>query len=103
MYEWLHHSFSTFVKYSILGLEMVGVAILLVYAVRAIWTMFTNKDQCKHLMSEGITTALGFLLGGEVLKTIVAPDWKDIGMTCAILLMRAAVTFLLYWERKHED
>jgi uncharacterized membrane protein len=42
-------------------------------------------------------------LVGEVLKTIIAPDWKDIGMTCAILLMRAAVTVLLHWERQHEE
>jgi uncharacterized membrane protein len=35
-----------------------------------------------------------------VLKTIIAPDWKDIGMTCAILLMRAAMSLLIYWETK---
>jgi len=40
------------------------------------------------------------LLGSEVLKTIVAPGWTDIGMTCAIILMRAGVTVLLKWENK---
>ena len=33
----------------------------------------------------------------------VVKDWKDLGMTCAILLMRAAVTVLLHWERQHEE
>ena len=103
MHLTLEDHFMHIVYYSILVLEMVGVVILLVYAVRALVALFKNIHQCKRLLSEGITTALSFLLGGEVLKTIVAPDWKDIGMTCAILLMRAAVTVLLYWERKHEE
>ena len=75
----------------------------MVYAVRATFALFKSTYKCKRLLSTGITTALSFLLGGEVLKTIVAPDWKDIGMTCAILLMRAAVTVLLHWEHQQEE
>ncbi len=95
--------FMTFVNDSIFVLEGVGVIILLVYAIRALIALFKSIHQCKRLLSEGITTALSFLLVGEVLKTITAPDWKDIGMTCAILLMRAVVTILLYWESRHES
>ena len=94
--------FMTIVDDSIFVLEGIGVVILLVYAVRALVALFKNIHQCKRLLTEGITTALSFLLVGEVLKTIIAPDWKDIGMTCAILLMRAAVTVLLHWESTHE-
>ena len=101
MYVTLEERFLSVVNYSILILEVVGVVILLVYSVRALAAVFKSTHKCKHLLAEGITTALSFLLGGEVLKTIVAPDWKDIGMTCAILLMRAAVTVLLHWEHKH--
>ena len=103
MYFALEGRFMHIVNYSILVLEAVGVIILLVFSVRALAAVFKSTSKCKHLLTEGITTALSFLLGGEVLKTIVAPDWKDIGMTCAILLMRAAVTVLLYWEHKHES
>ena len=102
MYVQLEELFHTIVEYSILILEGVGVIILLVYAVRALLNVFKSTSASKKLMAEGITTALSFLLGGEVLKTIVAPDWQGIGMTCAILLMRAAVTVLLHWESKHE-
>ena len=49
---------------------------------------------------QGAMEALNLLLGSEVLKTIVAPGWTDIGMTCAIILMRAGVTVLLKWENK---
>lgn len=103
MYVTLEHHFIQIVYYLIMVLEMIGVVILLVYAGKALVAVFKSTHRCKQLLSEGITTALSFLLGGEVLKTIVAPDWKDIGMTCAILLMRAAVTVLLHWESGHED
>jgi len=103
MYVTLEHHFIQIVYYLIMVLEMVGVIILLVYAGKALVAVFKSTHRCKQLLSEGITTALSFLLGGEVLKTIVAPDWKDIGMTCAILLMRAAVTVLLHWESKSEN
>ena len=103
MYVALEHHFIQIVYYLIMVFEMVGVVILLVYAGKALAAVFKSAHNCKRLLSEGITTALSFLLGGEVLKTIVAPDWKDIGMTCAILLMRAAVTVLLHWESRHED
>jgi uncharacterized membrane protein len=103
MYVTLEHHFIQIVYYLIMVLEMIGVVILLVYAGKALVAVFKSTHRCKQLLSEGITTALSFLLGGEVLKTIVAPDWKDIGMTCAILLMRAAVTVLLHWESRHEN
>ena len=103
MYLALEEHFLDIVNYIILILEAVGVVILVIYAIRALAAVFKSTHQCKRLLSEGITTALSFLLGGEVLKTIVAPDWKDIGMTCAILLMRAAVTVLLHWEHTHES
>lgn len=102
MYAFLEEAFEVIVRHSILALEAVGVIILLVSAVRALIELFRGGNGCKLEMAEGIGRALSFLLGGEVLKTIIAPDWHEIGMTCAILLMRAAISVLLYWEGKHE-
>lgn len=102
MLENIEEGFHLAVHCGIFVLEVIGVIILFIYAFRALKSFFSPKNRAKQLLSEGITTSLSFLLGGEVLKTIIAPDWKDIGMTCAILLMRAAVTVLLYWEHKSE-
>ena len=102
MYEILEHVFNIVVKYGILLFETIGVVILLVTAVKALVKLVTSQSQSKLEMAEGITTALSFLLGSEVLKTIVAPDWTDIGMTCAVLLMRAGMAVLIHWESKHE-
>ena len=103
MYQTIESVFEIVVVYGILILEIIGAIIILLAGVKALIALLGKTGDCKLVMGEGIATALSFLLGSEALKTIIAPDWKDIGMTCAILLMRAAVTVLLHWERQHEE
>ena len=102
MFENVEFGFRTFIRGSILGVEMVGVVIILVSAMKALFGLIKGRRDCRIIMGEGVATALSFLLGGEVMKTIIAPDWQDIGMTCAILLMRAAMSLLIHWETKNE-
>lgn len=100
MYEVIEATFRNTIHYGILAVEIVGVIILLITAIKAVFQVFKDHGEARHMLADGITTALSFLLASEVMKTIVAPDWKDIGMTCAILLMRAAMTVLIHWEEK---
>lgn len=102
MYEILEDVFQIAVRYGILILEAVGAVIIFISAVKALVCVVKSPDKGKNVFTEGIATALNFLLGSEVLKTIIAPDWRDIGMTCAIIAMRAAMTLLVHWESKHE-
>ena len=102
MYELLEYVFHIVVEYGILILEMIGAVIILISAVRGLIGILKKEPHCRIALAEGITTALSFLLCGEALKTIIAPDWHDIGMTAAILLMRAAMSVLLHWEVTNE-
>jgi len=104
MLESISDVFSTVVRYGILFLEITGAVLIVINAVQALYHLIRgNKKQTREEMAEGITLGLSFLLGSEVLKTIIAPDWKDLGMVCAILLMRAMVSILLHFERKFES
>ena len=101
MYESLEQIFQLIVRYGILLLEVVGAFVILYFSGKTVWYLLRKEHQkSRSAMTEGITTALNLLLGSEVLKTIVAPGWTDIGMTCAIILMRAGVTVLLKWENE---
>ena len=102
MFEILEQVFEWIVRYGIMILEIIGVIIILISAVKALAGMLKGREGFKLEMAEGISTALGFLLGGEALKTIIAPDWHEIGMTAAILLMRAAMSVLIHWETTNE-
>ena len=103
MYDSIKPFFEHLLDYTIMGVEIVGALIILWYTVRALFALLMKKhDECRGLLTTGISTGLSFLLASEVLKTIIAPDWSSIGMTCAILLMRAGMTLLVHWENKME-
>ena len=102
MYELIEEIFRLIVNYAILVLEAVGAMVIVVNTVRSIGQRLKqDKDTSRGTLTEGISSGLSFLLSSEVLKTIVAPDWNSIGMTCAILAMRAGMTVLIKWEEKH--
>ncbi len=94
--------FRVVVEYCIILLEGIGAAVIITAAFRGIPSLFRDKSRSRALLTEGIMTGLSFLLASEVLNTLIAPDWKEIGMTCAILVMRAGVHFLVAWEKKSE-
>ena len=46
---------------------------------------------------------LEFKLGSEILRTVVVRDLSEIAIVGAIILLRAALTFLIHWENKNEE
>ncbi len=102
MYETMEHIFRLVIRYGIMALEMISVVIIFISAVKALTGLLKRSGNSRLELAEGVATALSFLLGGEALKTIIAPDWNDIGMTGVILLMRAAMSVLIHWETKTE-
>ncbi len=103
MLEVLEDVFEKVVQYGILILELIGALIIIINTVRSLYLRITqNKKRSKKILAEGISSGLGFLMSSEVLKTIIAPDWNEIGMTCAVLIMRAGMSVLINWEEKQE-
>ncbi len=103
MYKTIHGFIETGLNYAIVAIEVIGSVIILFYTVRALICLLQKQhEMCRGSLTTGITTGLNFLLASEVLKTIIAPGWKEIGMTCAILLMRAGMSLLVHWENKLE-
>ena len=103
MHETIEQLFERFLRYGITAVEIIGAVIVFIYTFRALYQLIRkNHARCHTLLTEGISTGLSFLLGSEVLNTIIAPDWSAVGMTCAILLMRAGMTLLVHWENKME-
>lgn len=103
MQQTIHGFIENILDYAIVGIEVIGAIIILFYTVRALICLLQKQhNQCRGFLTTGITTGLNFLLASEVLKTIGEAGWSDIGMVCAILLMRAGMTLLVHWEAKME-
>lgn len=104
MFETIEHIFEKGLDCAITVVEIIGALIILFYVVRALIFLLQRKHGiCRNSLTTGITTGLNFLLASEVLKTIIAPDWTEIGMTCAVLVMRAGMSLLVHWENKLEE
>ena len=103
MFEWIEHAFETVVRYGILLMECVGVALILYSAARAVVKLFNRKREHLSLeLARSLALALEFLLCGEIMKTVVVRDTDELIVVGAIVLMRIALTVLIHWEAKNE-
>ena len=83
-------------------LEMVGITVLVWSAIRCFFG-WIHKDQHVRLdLAQGIALALEFKMGGEVLRTVVVREWRELGILGAIILLRGLLTFLIHWEIENE-
>ena len=101
-YEIVEHYFDIFIKYVVLLIELVGTVILVYAIVSAIIGLFKHQRHVRLKLAEGIALALEFKIGGELLRTVIVRNWEELLILGAIILLRAALTFLIQWEIKIE-
>lgn len=86
------------IKYTALAIEVLG-AVVLVFAIgRALFQLCKRDFNVRLRLAQGIALALEFKIGGELLRTVYVSDWKELAMLGAVILIRAAMTFLIHWE-----
>ena len=81
----------------------MGVAVLVVSGVLGVVHYIRRDPETRLKLAQGLAMALEFKLGGEILRTVVVRDLKEIALVGAIILLRAALTFLIHWEIKNEE
>ena len=87
---------------AIILLECIGVFIVIWTGIRA-FIMYIKKDESSGLyLAKGLSTALSFKMGGEILRTVVIRDRNELIFVAGIMLIRAAMSLLLHWEIKQE-
>ena len=77
------------VEFSILIFEFIGVGIIIVSGT-------------KLALAKGLAMGLEFKLGSEILRTVILRSWQEIGIVAGIIVLRAALTFLIHWEIRQE-
>ncbi len=102
LYNNIHSIFMLVVKYCVLVIELIGVAILMWTVIKSIINVIKKKKHIRLELAEGIALALEFKIGGELLNTVIVRDWHELLILGAIVLIRAALTFLIQWEIKIE-
>ena len=97
-YGILETGFEWLISYAILLIEFIGVAVLMVSVIRGVIGIFAHKRHVRLQLAEGIALSLEFKMGGELLRTVSVRDWNELLILGAVILLRAALTFLIHWE-----
>ncbi len=83
--------------------ELFGVLVLVITTVRGVMSYFKKDKAIKRRLAAGTSLALQFMLGGEVLHTLVARNtWQNIGILGCTIAFHVVLTVLLHWELKSE-
>ncbi len=102
IFEKISGVFDIVVNYLILVVECIGIIILIYAIVSAVIGLIRRQEHVRLKLAEGIALALEFKMGGELLRTVIVREWNELLILGAIILLRAALTFLIQWEIKIE-
>lgn len=98
----LEEYFTILVEYLILFVEFIGVAVLVGAVIKGVVDILRKNKHMRLNLVEGIALSLGFKIGGELLRTVIVRNWDEILLLGSIILLRAALTFLIQWEIRLE-
>ncbi len=91
-------NFRTLVEWGILILEFFGTSVLMVTGISSMYKWLRKRSDVRTTISQGILLALAFKMGGEVLRTVIATETKELVSIFCIILLRGIVAALIYWE-----
>ena len=93
-----------FAEYVALGLEAISILVValggLEAAYRSLWPLVRGRithgmrREAWLSLARWLLLGLEFMLAADIVRTVVSPDWQDIGQLAAIALIR---TFLNYF------
>ena len=101
--HFLESVLNAILDYSILLFEYIGVAVIVVTGIIGLYNYVRRDPLTRLKLAKGMAMGLEFKLGGEILRTVVVRDFSEILLVGSIILMRAALTFLIHWEIRNEE
>ncbi len=88
---------------TILLFEYIGVIIIAFSGIVGVINCVRRDPETRLKLAKGLAMGLEFKLGSEILRTVVVRDLNEIVVVGSIILLRAALTFLIHWDIKNEE
>jgi len=101
--EMMHLWLVKLCEITLLLFEFVGVFILIIAGVKGVFNYIRKNTNTKLELLKGMALALEFMMGGEILRTVIATGWKTLVIVGGIIAVRVALTFLIHWEIKSAE
>lgn len=106
---------NTVLFYVIWIIEIIGICIIVFGTFYALYKLFKNKYErikskdksgasVKLTLANYLALGLEFLLAAEILRTVTTNrELSEILVLGAIIILRAAMSLLIYWELSYEE
>ncbi len=94
--------FEYVIEWAILLCEIIGVAVVVVTAIKGVIAWIRKDSHVKLMIAEGIALALTFKMGGELLRSVIVRDWGELLILGAIIALRALMTLMIHFEIRTE-
>jgi uncharacterized membrane protein len=101
--EFLENALDLIIEAAILLFEYTGVIIIIFTGIQGIIAYIKGDPLTRLNLAKGLAMGLEFKLGSEILRTVVVREINEILIVGSIILLRAALTFLIHWEIKNEE
>ncbi len=101
--EWMHLFLNNITDFLVILLELMGVFVIAVTALHGFWNFLKKDPNIRLKLLEGLSTALSFKLGSEILRTVIVREMSEVLFIGAIIVLRAGLTFLIHWEIHSEQ
>jgi uncharacterized membrane protein len=101
--------------YVIWIIEIVGISIVVFGTFNSVFKMFQDKfkdiktkkkkgESVKLVLAKYLALGLEFMMAAEILKTVtINREFTEIMILGAIVILRAAMSLLIYWELSYEE
>lgn len=101
--------FSTVLTLTAVVLEAIGAFIIVVTSVTVLVRIGKELIQqrrfawytARHLLGRGLVLGLEFLIGADILRTIIAPTFDDLIMLSVIVVIRTVLAVSIEFELTH--
>ena len=94
--------FELIIEWAVLLCEVIGVVMIVLTAIRGVIAWIRKSPHARLIAAEGIAIALTFKMGGEVLRTVIVREWKELLILGAVVLLRVVMAIIIHYEIRSE-
>ena len=103
MIAFLNSLLEFLVECGILIFEYIGVGVIICTSLVSLYKYVTRRPDTRIYLAKGLAMGLEFKLGSEILRTVVVREWKEIAIVACIIVLCAALSFLIVFEIWQEE
>lgn len=101
----IEHFLEAIIPYITASLELIGVVIITIAAIRSLAKFVKNKfdfkdDELGVSFAKAMVLSLEFKLAAEIIKTVTIKSLDEFIILAAVAILRVVLTFVIHWKIK---